>query len=83
MGDGPVRARMTLEAGADASALLQALSPEAGREAPKTRTTLSLEGTNVVIDVSADDAGAMRAALNSYLRWAALAIDSSKLAKGD
>jgi KEOPS complex subunit Pcc1 len=83
MDDGPVRARVTLEAGADARAILQALSPEAGREVPKTRTAISLDGSSVVLDVSADDAGAMRAALNSYLRWAALAIDSSKLAKGD
>ncbi len=78
-----MRARVTLEAGPDAAAMLQALSPEAGREVPRTRTKLSLDGQNVVIDVDADDAGALRAALNSYLRWAALALDASKLAKGD
>jgi KEOPS complex subunit Pcc1 len=83
LGDGPVRARVTLEAGADAPALLQALSPEAGREVPRSTTTLSLDGSTVVLEVSADDAGALRAALNSYLRWAALALDASKLAKGD
>ena len=80
---GGITARVTLEAGADADALLQALSPEAGREVPRARTKFSLDGQNVVIDVEADDAGALRAALNSYLRWAALALDASKLAKGD
>jgi KEOPS complex subunit Pcc1 len=76
-------ARIELEAGTMAKAVLGALSPEAGREVPRARSELSLEGTKVVLVVRADDAGALRAALNSYLRWAALAIDASELAKGD
>jgi KEOPS complex subunit Pcc1 len=73
---------VTLEAGDSAATLIQALSPEAGREVPRARASLKLDGANVVLEVEADDAGALRAALNSYLRWAALAMDASKLAKG-
>jgi len=83
MTDYPVRAEIQLDAGGSVQAVLDALSPEAGREVPRANAVIRAEGGTVLIDVEAEDAGALRAALNSYLRWASLAMDASKLAKGD
>jgi KEOPS complex subunit Pcc1 len=46
-----------------------ALSPEVGREIPRTRVELSRDDGDIVLNVEASDLGALRAALNSYLRW--------------
>jgi KEOPS complex subunit Pcc1 len=48
---------------------MSALSPEVGREIPRTRVHLTSEGEEIVLNVEASDLGALRAALNSYLRW--------------
>ncbi len=55
--------------------LFQALGPEAAREVPRARATLSerAEG-EIEIEVEAADAGALRAALNTYLGWVDLAL---------
>jgi len=54
--------------------LLRALAPEAAREVPRARTTLRQTGAVVELRVEAADAGAMRAALNTYLGWVALSL---------
>jgi tRNA threonylcarbamoyladenosine modification (KEOPS) complex Pcc1 subunit len=82
-GEHPVSARVELDAGAAARAVLAALAPEAGREVPRADATVSAEGDKIVIDVRAEDAAALRAALNSYLRWASLALETSRLAEGE
>jgi len=51
----------------DASGMVSALSPEAGRELPRTKASVRLEDGAGVIELTASDASAMRAALNSYL----------------
>ena len=79
----PMRARVQLEAGASVQAVLDALAPESGREVPRASAMIRADGEKVVIDVEAEDPGAMRAALNSYLRWASLALEASRVAKGD
>ncbi len=50
-------------------AVMSALSPEVGREIPRTRVHLFTQDEEVVLNVEASDLGALRAALNSYLRW--------------
>lgn len=50
-------------------AVMSALSPEVGREIPRTKVHLTSEGEQIVLNVEASDLGALRAALNSYLRW--------------
>ncbi len=50
-------------------AVLGALSPEVGREIPRTKVDLVPTGGEIVLKVEASDLGALRAALNSYLRW--------------
>ncbi len=66
------RAAITLE-GPEASVVRQALSPESGRDVPKARVTVSGSGRKVLITIDADDTGALRAAVNSYLRWSDVA----------
>jgi len=61
--------------GPRAGVIRQSLAPEAGREIPRSRVTVSGEGDLAEIVVDADDVSALRAALNSYLRWAQLALD--------
>lgn len=50
-------------------AVLGALSPEVGREIPRTKVDLVTMDGEIVLNVEASDLGALRAALNSYLRW--------------
>ena len=66
------RATISLE-GPGASVVRQALSPEAGRDVPKARVAVSGTATRVTITIDADDTGALRAAVNSYLRWSDVA----------
>jgi tRNA threonylcarbamoyladenosine modification (KEOPS) complex Pcc1 subunit len=69
-------ARFTIPTVSAASAerLLAALSPEAAREVPKATAVLGRPAPNVItIDVRASDAGALRAAANTYLGWVNLA----------
>ncbi len=66
------RAAITLE-GAEAAVVRKALSPEAGRDVPKARVSVSGAGRKVLITIHAEDTGALRAAVNSYLRWSDVA----------
>jgi KEOPS complex subunit Pcc1 len=59
--------------GEEAAILRKALAPEAGREIPGTRVTVAGRGATVTLTIEAEDAGALRAAVNSYLRWADVA----------
>ena len=60
--------------------LEQALSPEAAREVPRARTALHRDPHGLELRVEADDAGAMRAALNTYLGWVALSLATLRAA---
>jgi tRNA threonylcarbamoyladenosine modification (KEOPS) complex Pcc1 subunit len=62
--------------------LEQALSPEAAREVPRARTTLRRTPSGIELRVEASDAGAMRAALNTYLGWVALSLATVGAAGG-
>jgi KEOPS complex subunit Pcc1 len=66
------RATITLE-GPEAFVVRQALSPEAGRDVPGARVSVSGSSRKVTITIDADDTGALRAAVNSYLRWSDVA----------
>jgi KEOPS complex subunit Pcc1 len=61
-----------------ANTILSSISPEAGREIPRSKVVTGLEGDEVVLRVEATDLAALRAALNSYLRWMDIAEDMSK-----
>ncbi len=52
----------------DSEELYQALKVEAGREIPRTRVEIR-RNRGIEIEIIAEDLHALRAALNSYLRW--------------
>jgi tRNA threonylcarbamoyladenosine modification (KEOPS) complex Pcc1 subunit len=60
--------------------LARALAPEAAREVPRARTVLRQIGASVELRVEALDAGAMRAALNTFLGWVALSLATAQAA---
>ncbi len=54
--------------------MARALAPEAAREVPRTRTALQCpEPGRLTLEIVAQDSGAVRAALNTYLGWIQLA----------
>jgi len=59
-----------------------ALSPELAERIPRTRVEVErLEG-EVVIRIEAEDNNALRAALNSYIRWTNVAEETAREARG-
>ncbi len=53
-----------------AEAVYRALKPETKHSiGPRSKVTIVLEGKSLQIAVSAKDISALRAAINSYLRW--------------
>ena len=53
-----------------AEAVYRALKPETRHSiGPRSKVTIVLEGKSLQIAVSAKDISALRAAINSYLRW--------------
>ena len=59
--------------GVEADIVAKALSPEAGRDVPRTSVEVRSGPHGATLTIEADDVAAMRAALNSYLRWADVA----------
>jgi KEOPS complex subunit Pcc1 len=62
------RAEIRIE-GPEAAILRKALAPEAGRDIPRTDVRITGRGESLLLRIHAEDTGALRAALNSYLRW--------------
>jgi tRNA threonylcarbamoyladenosine modification (KEOPS) complex Pcc1 subunit len=59
-----------------------ALSPESTSEVPKTSGRTTRTGETVRVELTAEDLSSLRAALNSYLRWADAAERAAKLGNG-
>jgi KEOPS complex subunit Pcc1 len=76
-------ARLTfdLDSPAQADAIEAALRPELGDDVPGSRSQLARDGATLILDLQAEDAGALRAALNSYLRWVQTALDVHAVAR--
>ncbi len=73
-----MRAVLTFR-GPGATVVRRSLAPEAGREIPRSR--VSVRGGEVAeVVIEAEDVSALRAALNSYLRWAQVALDVEAIA---
>src|SRR2546425_12720748 len=66
------RARIVLS-GPEAGGVYASLRPETGRDVPKARVSMRSERNRLTLTIDADDTGALRAAVNSYLRWADVA----------
>lgn len=55
-----------------------ALSPELAERIPRTKVAVERREGEVVINIEADDQTALRAALNSYIRWTNVAEETAK-----
>lgn len=55
-----------------------ALSPELAESIPRTTVKVETRAGEVLIHIEADDQNALRAALNSYIRWANVAEDTAR-----
>jgi tRNA threonylcarbamoyladenosine modification (KEOPS) complex Pcc1 subunit len=62
-----------------ARALHGALLPETGEDVPKSRARCALEDGALRVEIEADDLSALRAAINSYLRWSDAALRAAAI----
>jgi KEOPS complex subunit Pcc1 len=67
--------------GPAAPVAVPSISPEAGRELPRTETRIELKGDEALIHIRATDTTAMRAAINSYLECVRVIEDIGNLTK--
>ena len=72
--------------GAAAHAAVPSISPEAGRELPRTETDIRSEGDDKkfqlpIVSITATDTSAMRAAINSYLECIRIIEDIDNLTR--
>ncbi|MEA4977469.1 MAG: KEOPS complex subunit Pcc1 [Methanomassiliicoccaceae archaeon] len=58
----------------DADSIVASVGPETG-DLPRTHVTVRSEGDSAVVEITAADSSAMRAALNSYLECIAITED--------
>jgi len=70
-----MRAEVRIFAQDQAGLLVSALEPEMDHEVSRATVEIEADGNELVIRVEAEDMVALRAAVNSYLRWAKLATD--------
>ncbi len=63
--------------------ILGSLSPETGRAVRKTQVNISENNAGILLVIEAETTNALRAALNSYLRWLNCVIDITKTVDGD
>ena len=58
--------------------LVNALKPESQEDISRSLIEIEQDNGELVIRIEAEDTVALRAALNSYLRWTKLAIDTKE-----
>jgi len=64
--------------GPQAGIIIRSLSPEAGRGMPRVGVFMTGSANEATVTIEATDTAALRAALNSYLRWADVAMKVSE-----
>jgi len=71
------RARVEVESTKGLARVLSgALAPEVGEDLPRTSSRLEETDEGIVLHLEAEDLSSLRAALNSYLRWAHIGIET-------
>ena len=74
-----MRARIRLADIDGLDILGKSISPEASRDMPRTKIKVEKVGDELVVDIEAEDISSLRAALNSYLRWLKLAMETREI----
>ena len=59
-----------------ADVIALSLAPETARTIPRTKVDIKEGPESVHIVIAADDVNALRAAVNSYLRWITVSLDT-------
>jgi KEOPS complex subunit Pcc1 len=59
-----------------AHVVASSLLPETDRKIPRTQVKINEDGKALCLVISAEDTSALRAAINSYLRWISVGIDT-------
>jgi len=77
-----MRAGINVHCEGKAKLIADALRPEM-EVTERTMVEILAEGDELMINIQAEDVVSLRAAINSYLRWAKLAIDSQNAIIGD
>lgn len=72
------RATILME-GPEAWIVHEALRPETGRDVPKARVSIRYARDRLTLTIDAEDTSALRAAVNSYLRWADVAARAGRV----
>lgn len=57
----------------------KSLLPESKRIVPRTKVEIENKNNKLVLTIIADDVSALRAGINSYLRWIKTGIDMTKI----
>ncbi|MBU2565739.1 MAG: hypothetical protein KJ655_05750 [Candidatus Thermoplasmatota archaeon] len=57
----------------------KSLLPESKRIVPRTKVEIKNNKGKLVLNIMADDVSALRAGINSYLRWIKTAVDMSNI----
>jgi KEOPS complex subunit Pcc1 len=65
----------------DAAGIVVSLSPETGRDLPRTSVNVRMESDVGLVEISAADTSALRAALNSYLECIRITEDIIKITR--
>ncbi len=62
--------RMKIQSDKKLKTLFEALRPETVRSlSPRSRVSMKLENSTLILEFEAQDTSALRASMNSYLRW--------------
>jgi tRNA threonylcarbamoyladenosine modification (KEOPS) complex Pcc1 subunit len=61
-----------------ASVIEKTIKPESAVEIPRTTVKVSRQNDTIKLDIESGDVNGLRAAVNSYLRWAGMAADISE-----
>jgi KEOPS complex subunit Pcc1 len=61
-----------------AQVVAKSLLPEMDRKIPRTKVNLKEDENAIYLEILAEDVNSMRAAMNSYLRWMKVSIDTYK-----
>ncbi|MBI5001050.1 MAG: hypothetical protein HZB92_05930 [Euryarchaeota archaeon] len=83
MAEHPATCTIELEGAASPDVVAGALAPEAGSGVPGTEAGVSVVDGAIQIKLRARDIGSLRAAVNSYLRWASLAGEAESVSRGE
>lgn len=68
--------------GVNGPLVAKALAPEGRQEVPRTKVRVEPRGDGVTLTVEAEDVNALRAAMNSYLRWMGVAMEAGDIGRG-